>query len=287
MLIQNKTWINTLLSFHGSCAALAAKVSSHLDCWANREDRGKLFPISPFPAVSRNVWQLICTRRRSKNETQLARRRGRCSFTTWNQLKSIWQGKSYFGRKPSPLTDLTALRTTAVWNMTFKGHISSSLQRCLITAMVGKHKVNLSVIKEEKKNTKIYSQAMTGAEWVVVTLMCLFEGGGAFLSSLCLHGILSSSPLTFLVVQQKSMAPYSEEGLMSTNEILSAMSHSSEGCWDDRRAGPMTLQRLLWSPKHQHSHWLHTNLWLAVQCTLSGNEEKQHSWKKCWHSALK
>lgn len=41
------------------------KVSSHLGCWANREGRGKLFTISPFTAVSRNVWQLIYTWRRS------------------------------------------------------------------------------------------------------------------------------------------------------------------------------------------------------------------------------
>lgn len=127
------------------------KVSSHLGCWANREGRGKLFTISPFPAVSRTVWQLIYTWRRSKNETQLARTRGRCRFTTWNHLRSILWGKSYFRRKHSPLIDLTVLWITAVWNMTFKGHISSSLQRCLITTIVGKHKVNLSVTKEEKK----------------------------------------------------------------------------------------------------------------------------------------
>lgn len=44
----------------------------------------------------------------------------------------------------------------------------------------------------------------------------------------------------------------------------------------NRRDGPLTLQRLLWSPpEHRHSHCVHTNLWLYVQCTSSGNKEKQ------------
>lgn len=72
-----------------------------------------------------------------QNETQLARTRGRCGFTTWNHLKSTWRGKSYFRRKHSPLIDLTVLWITAVRNMAFKGHISSSLQRSLITVIVG------------------------------------------------------------------------------------------------------------------------------------------------------
>lgn len=48
LLKQNKTWINTPLSFHGPCAAAAAEVSSHLDCWANREDGGETIHNQPI-----------------------------------------------------------------------------------------------------------------------------------------------------------------------------------------------------------------------------------------------
>lgn len=126
------------------------KVSSHLGCWANREGRGKLFTISPFTAVSRNVWQLIYTWRRSTKWNATGAHARPVWVYDMKSFEKYLAGKKLLQEKTFS-TDLTVLWITAVWNMAFKGHISSSLQRCLITVIVGKHKVNLSVIKEEKK----------------------------------------------------------------------------------------------------------------------------------------
>lgn len=251
------TWLNALHSFHSSCAAT------------------KRFPlisaVGPIGKAEGNYSQSAHFLRflamfdssfihdaAQQNETQLARTRGRCGFTTWNHLKSTWRGKSYFRRKHSPLIDLTVLWITAVWNMAFKGHISSSLQRCLITVIVGKHKVNLSVIKEEKNKDlqSSYDRCWMGCGYTNV----LFWGEGAFLVPSVSTASFSPPHSLPWLYSKNQWLPYSEEGPMSTNEILSAMSHSSEGYWENRRDGPPTLQRLLWSPKHQHSHWVHTNL---------------------------
>lgn len=110
--------------------------------------------LSPACIAKNRFPQFIKALHHSKYETQLDTWR-RCGFMIWNHLKSVWWGKSHLRRKCTPVIDLTVLWMTAVWNMTILGQIRCSFENCFLTALVGKHQVNLPVLKEEK--TKAYS----------------------------------------------------------------------------------------------------------------------------------
>lgn len=87
MIIKRTAAFSQLMCSH-------KKISSQLGCLANKENKERRFRISPFPAASSIVWQVVYTHTTlpKKNEMWLARTRGRYKFhPTWNHLKSIWQ----------------------------------------------------------------------------------------------------------------------------------------------------------------------------------------------------
>lgn len=98
-----------------------------------------------------------------------------------------------------------------------------------------------------------------------------FFEGGAFFSSLRLYWIPFLCPYLLSWLYSKNRwLPYPEEGLMSTNEILSAMSHSSEGYWEPTRRAAASPASFIIISSETHSHcvdWTHKSMAVcSVHC---------------------
>lgn len=109
--------------------------------------------LSPACIAKNRFPQFIKALHHSKYEMQLDTWR-RCGFMIWNHLKSVWWEKATWGE--NVLQWLTW--RSCGWRqckMTILGQIRCSFENCFLTALVGKHQVNLPVLKEEK--TKAYS----------------------------------------------------------------------------------------------------------------------------------
>lgn len=114
--------------------------------------------------------------------------------------------------------------------MTIKSHISSSLHWCLTAAVLGKHE-SQSFSDEGPKDL----ESSCGRCWMGCGFTSVLFGGGACLVPSVSTASFFRPCLLPWSYSKNRWLPYSEEGLMSTNEILSAMSHSSEGYWDPTR----------------------------------------------------
>lgn len=229
------------------------KVSSHLGCWANREGRGKLFTLSPFPAA----FSQCLTAHFYMTPLNKKKRNWPVWVYDMKSFEKYLAGKKLLEEKTVSTDWLDSL----VNNCSVEDGIQRP-HRQLFAEMFDysdRGEAQSQSFCDKGRKKQIYSQAMTGAEWVVVTLMCVFFGGGAFLVPSVSTASFSPPHSPPWLYSKNQRLPYSEEGPMSTDEILSAMSHSSEGSWEHRRDGPPTLQILL-SPKHQHSHGAHTHL---------------------------